>query len=84
MVLQQHCGFTLVIASFSCSSVVVFQCKKCLGNYSLVERAGFYLPSLCKVLNNLILQLNSNDSKDLNSLVDLLFLHDFILSRDVF
>ena len=43
----------------------------------LTERAGFDLPSLCKVLNNLILQLNSNDSKDLNSLVDLLFLHDF-------
>jgi hypothetical protein len=50
----------------------------------LTERAGFDLPSLCKVLNNLILQLNSNDSKDLNSLVDLLFLYDFLLSRDVF
>jgi hypothetical protein len=45
------------------------------------ERAGFDLPSLCKVLNNLILQLNSNDSKDLKSLVDLLFLHDFLLSQ---
>jgi len=42
------------------------------------------MPALCKVLNNLILQLNSNDSKDLNSLVDLLFLHDFLLSRDAF
>ena len=50
----------------------------------LVERAGFDLPSLCKVLNNLILQLNSNDSKDLKSLIDLLFSHDFLLSRDVF
>jgi hypothetical protein len=48
------------------------------------ERVGFYLPSLCKVLKNLILQLNSNDSKDLNSLVDLLFLHDFLLSCDAF
>jgi len=48
------------------------------------ERAGFYLPSLCRVLRNLILQLNSNDSKDLNSLIDLLFLHDSLLSRDVF
>jgi len=50
----------------------------------VTERAGFYLPWLCKVLNNLILQLNSNDSKDLNSLIDLLFLHDFLLSRDAF
>ena len=48
------------------------------------ERAGFELASFCKVLNELSLQLNSNDSKDLNSLVDLLFLHDFLLSRDVF
>ena len=32
----------------------------------------------------MILQLNSNDSKDLKSLVDLLFLYDFLLSRDVF
>ena len=52
--------------------------------HSLAERAGFDLPSLCKVLNNLVLQLNSNDSKDLDSLVDLLFLHDFLLSRDAF
>ena len=51
---------------------------------NITERAGFDLPSLCKVLNNLILQLNSNDSKDLNSLVDLLFLHDFLLSCDAF
>jgi hypothetical protein len=50
----------------------------------MAERAGFNLPSFCKVLNNLILQLNSNDSKDLNSLVDLLFLHGFLLSCDVF
>ena len=50
----------------------------------VTERPGFDLPSLCKVLNNLILQLNSNDSKDLKSLVDLLFLYDFLLSRDVF
>jgi hypothetical protein len=50
-------------------------------NSEMAERAGFDLPSLCKVLNNLILQLNSNDSKDLKSLVDLLFLHDFLLSQ---
>jgi hypothetical protein len=48
---------------------------------SITERPGFDLPSLCKVLNNLMLQLNSNDSKDLKSLVDLLFLHDFLLSQ---
>ena len=48
---------------------------------NITERPGFDLPSLCKVLNNLILQLNSNDSKDLKSLVDLLFLHDFLLSQ---
>jgi hypothetical protein len=51
---------------------------------NITERAGFDMPSLCKVLNNLILQLNSNDSKDLKSLVDLLFLYDFLLSRDAF
>ena len=51
---------------------------------SVTERAGFDLPSLCKIFNNLILHLNSNDSKDLNSLVDLLFSHDFLLSRDAF
>ena len=50
----------------------------------VTERAGFDLPSLCKVLYNLILQLNSNDNKDINCLVDLLFLHDFLLSRDMF
>jgi len=48
------------------------------------ERPGFDLPFLCKILNKLILQLNSNDSKDLKSLVDLLFLYDFLLSRDAF
>lgn len=48
------------------------------------EKAGFYLPSLCKVLNNRILHLNSNGNKDLGSLADLLFLHDFLLSRDEF
>ncbi len=59
-------------------SVSIAICKKS------TERAGFDLPSLCKILNNLILQLNSNDSKDLKSLVDLLFLYDFLLSRDAF
>ena len=48
------------------------------------ERAGFDLPSLCKVLNSMVLPLNPNDSKDLESLVDLLFLYEFLLSRDVF
>ncbi len=45
------------------------------------EWAGFDLPSLCEVLNSKILQLNSNYSKDLKSLVDLLFLHDFSYLR---
>ncbi len=36
------------------------------------------MPSLCNILNELILQLNFNKSKDLNSLVDLLFLCDFL------
>jgi hypothetical protein len=38
----------------------------------ITERTGFDLPSLCNILDKLILQLNSNKSKDLNSLVDLL------------
>ena len=59
--------------------------KRSFSSYNLIlaERAGFDLASICKVLNKLILQLNSNNSKDLKSLVDLLFLHDFLLFRDV-
>ena len=48
------------------------------------ERAGFDLPSICNIFNRLILQLNSNERKELSSLVDLLFSHDFLLSRDPF
>ena len=38
------------------------------------------MPHLCKVLTKLTLQLNSSNSKDLHSLVDLLLSHDFLLS----
>ena len=48
------------------------------------ERAGFDLPSICNILNRLILQLNSNERKELSSLFDLLYSHDFLLSRDPF
>ncbi len=46
------------------------------------EKAGFNLPSLCKFLNKLCLQLNWRKVKDLDSLVHLLFLHGFLLSCD--
>ena len=42
-----------------------------------MERAGFDLPSFCNILSKLNLHLNSNKSKDLNCLVDLLFSHGF-------
>ena len=45
----------------------------------LAERAGFSLPSFCKVIKRLYLQLNTSNSKDLESLVSLLFQHDFLL-----
>jgi len=50
---------------------------------NITERAGFDLPSLCKFLTKLCLQLNWNKVKDLDSLVHLLFLHGFLLSCDV-
>lgn len=46
------------------------------------ERAGFELPSLCKFLNKLCLQINWSKVKDLDSLVHLLFLQGFLLSCD--
>ena len=48
------------------------------------ERAGFDLPSFCKIVHRLCLQFNSSYDKDLESLVDLLYTHDFLLSRDLF
>jgi len=68
----------------ACAGCVLTLPRQACSHPTLTERAGFDLPSLCKVLNNMILQLNANDSKDLKSLVDLLFLHDFILSRAPF
>jgi len=44
------------------------------------ERAGFDMPSFCKLIKNLYLALNSNKNKDLDSLVSLLSQHDFLLS----
>jgi flagellin-specific chaperone FliS len=59
-----------------CNTAVPFVAKR------RTERAGFDLPSLCNIINKLILQLNANKSKDLKSLADLLFLRGFILSCD--
>jgi len=44
------------------------------------ERAGFDMPAFCKLIKNLYLTLNSNQNKDLSSLVSLLSSHDFLLS----
>ena len=46
----------------------------------ITERAGFNLPSFCKLVKNLYLALNTNKNKDLDSLVSLLSQHDFLLS----
>ena len=45
----------------------------------IAERAGFSLPSFCKIIKRLYLQLNTSNIKDLESLVSLLFQHDFLL-----
>lgn len=48
------------------------------------ERAGFDLPSFCKIVQNLCLHVNSHVNKDLEVLVDLPFSHGFLLYRDLF
>ena len=48
------------------------------------ERPGFNLPSFCKIVQGLCLQCNSPNGKGLDSLVDLLYSHGFLLSRDLF
>jgi hypothetical protein len=40
--------------------------------------------TLCKMLNELCLQLNSKNNRDLEFLEDLLFSHGFLLSSDQF
>ncbi len=44
------------------------------------ERGGLNPATFCKVIKNLYLTLNSNNDKDLESLVCLLLKHDFLLS----
>ncbi len=51
---------------------------------NVTERAGFELPSFCKIVQGLHLQFNSSNDKDLDSLADLLYSHGFLLSRDAF
>jgi hypothetical protein len=46
----------------------------------ITERAGFDLPSFCKLVKNPYLAINTNQNKDLDSLVSLLSQHDFLLS----
>ena len=43
------------------------------------ERAGFNLPSFCKLVKNLYLTLNYSKDKDLSSLCFLLYQHGFLL-----
>ncbi len=52
--------------------------------WHLPEKAGFDLPGFCKLCKSPYLQLKSSDDKELERLVDLLFLHGFLLSRDAF
>ena len=48
------------------------------------ERAGFDLPDFCNLCRHLCLRLNSKNDKEFERLVDVLYLHDFIPSRDAF
>jgi hypothetical protein len=50
-----------------------------LAGQEKTERAGFDLPSFCKLVKNLYLALNSNKNKNLDSLVSLLLKNDFLL-----
>ncbi len=50
-----------------------------LADENITERAGFDLPSFCKLMKNLYLQLNTKENKDLGTLISLLLKHDFIL-----
>ena len=50
----------------------------------ITERAGFDLPSFCRIIHRLCLQLNSSDDKELGSLVDVLYTYGFLPSRDPF
>jgi len=48
------------------------------------ERGGFDQPRVAKLLKNLCLRLKSLEAKDFDRLVDVLFLHGFLPSRDAF
>ena len=50
----------------------------------MAERVGVDLGRFCKVCIQLSLRLKSADDKDFRRLVDVLFLHDFLPSRDPF
>lgn len=47
------------------------------------ERGGFNLPRMCKLCRNLALSPNLRTDKDFDRLNDILFLHDFLLSREL-
>ena len=47
------------------------------------ERAGFDQARFYKLCKHLALNLKGNKAKDFDSLVDLLFSHGFLLSRDL-
>ncbi len=48
------------------------------------ERGGFDLAAFCKLCKKLCLRLKGGNDKDLRDLVDVLFLHGFLLSRIAF
>ena len=50
----------------------------------MAERAGFDLPAFCNLCRALVLRLKLRDEKEFRRLVDVLFLHDFLPSRDAF
>jgi len=50
----------------------------------MTERGGVDRAVFCKLARALYLRLNSGSDKDFARLVDVLFLHDFLSSRDAF
>jgi hypothetical protein len=50
----------------------------------MAERVGLNQAVLANLCRHLWLRVNSNNDKEFRRLVDVLFLHGFLLSRDAF
>ena len=50
----------------------------------MAEREGFDLLHFSKISQALCLRIKSKNTRELDRLIDVLFLHDFLPSRDAF